>query len=172
MKNRAIFLDRDGVINLDTGYASKIEDFIFLDEVINSLKKFQEIGFKLFIVTNQSGIGRGYYSIEDFKKLTEYMLEVFKKENISIIEVYFCPHHPDDKCKCRKPGIFFLKQAEKDHDIDLTNSWVIGDKLTDIKMGEKAGCKTLLIKSKYNSDSSLKSFKNLKECYEEILKNM
>jgi D-glycero-D-manno-heptose 1,7-bisphosphate phosphatase len=169
MKNRAIFLDREGVINKDTGFVYKIEDFKFLPNVFDSLRKFQAIGFKLFIVTNQSGIARGHYSIEDFNKLNKHMMEVFEKEDIKIEKVYFCPHHPKDNCECRKPSTFFIKQAENNYNLDLNSSWVIGDKLSDIEMGERGGCKTLLIDSRHVSSSSVKKFKDLKDCYEAII---
>jgi len=164
-------LDRDGVINKDTGYVSKIQDFEFLPNVFESLRILQSNGFKLFIVTNQSGIGRGYYSLDEFNKLNEHMLEIFKKEKIIIEKVYFCPHSPEENCICRKPNILFLKQAEKDYSINLRESWMIGDKLKDIEMGETAGCRTLLIDSKYNKEDNLKKFKDLLECSKVILNN-
>jgi D-glycero-D-manno-heptose 1,7-bisphosphate phosphatase len=92
---KAVFLDRDGVINVDKGYVHRIEDFEFYPNVFKALKKLQDAGYKLFIVTNQSGIAVGYYTEEDFLKLTEFMLKEFEKEEIKIEKVYYCPHHED-----------------------------------------------------------------------------
>ncbi len=136
---RAIFLDRDGVINEDRGYVHKIEDFIFLSGVFEALRAFLDMGYKLFIVTNQSGIGRGYYSEDDFKKLTDWMLDELAKKKIAIEEVFYCPHHPDEGCGCRKPEPGMIWEAAKKYGIDLKNSWMIGDKPSDIEAAKRAG---------------------------------
>lgn len=139
MPQRALFLDRDGIVNVDHGYISKIEDFEFTDGILELMKHFQNAGYQLFIITNQSGIGRGYYSEKDFQILTQWMLEALKKEGITIREVYHCPHTPDDKCQCRKPETGMIEQAAKTYPIDLKNSWMIGDKESDIRLAENAG---------------------------------
>ena len=136
---RAIFLDRDGVINDDRGYVHRVEDFVFLDGVFEALRAFLDMGYKLFIVTNQSGIGRGYYSEEDFKKLTSWMLDQLAKKNIEVEEVFFCPHHPDEECGCRKPEPGMILEAARKYGIDLKNSWMIGDKPSDIEAAKRAG---------------------------------
>ena len=164
MKNKAVFLDRDGVINIDKGYVHKIDDFHIYPEVFPALKKLQEAGFKLIIVTNQSGIAVGYYTEEDFKKLTEYMLSVFEKEGIKIDKVYYCPHHPEGiipelaiKCSCRKPESGMIKQGIKEFNIDPSMSFLIGDKETDIKAAHKERIKAALVKTgqgmKYINDT-------------------
>jgi len=146
--NRAIFLDRDGVINKDLGYVHKIEEFIFLPGVFEALRHFQNLGYLLIIVTNQSGIGRGYYTKEQFLSLSEWMVEEFLKEGIKITDIFFCPHRPDEGCKCRKPEPGMILEAAKKYNIDLENSWMIGDKRSDIEAGKQAGVKnTLLLKS-------------------------
>nr|WP_281950382.1 D-glycero-beta-D-manno-heptose 1,7-bisphosphate 7-phosphatase [Nitrosophilus kaiyonis] len=137
--NRAIFLDRDGVINVDKGYVHKIEDFEFTTGTIKALKYFQSLGYLLIIVTNQSGIGRGYYTKKDFYKLTSWMKNRLKADGIEIKEVYFCPHSPEENCKCRKPEPGMILKAAKDFDIDLKKSWMIGDKISDIKAAKRAG---------------------------------
>ncbi len=139
-KLKAAFLDRDGVINIDKNYVYKIEDFEFKEGIFELLKLLQK-KFVLFIVTNQSGIGRGYYSLDDFKKLTQYMLNEFKKRGIEIKEVAFCPHHPDEHCECRKPKPGMILNLAKKYNIDLQNSIMIGDKLSDINAGINAGIK-------------------------------
>jgi D-glycero-D-manno-heptose 1,7-bisphosphate phosphatase len=137
-KIKAAFLDRDGVINIDKGYVYKIEDFEFKDGIFELLKLLQSIGFTLFVITNQSGIARGYYTLEDFKKLTGHMLDELKKRGIEIKEVAFCPHHPNDKCNCRKPKPGMILDLAKKYNIDLKNSILIGDKLSDIEAGKNA----------------------------------
>lgn len=139
-KTNAIFLDRDGVINKDHGYVNKISDFELFPDVIKSLKLLQK-KFVLFIVTDQSGIGRGYYTEEDFLILNNHMLTIFKNNGINIREVYYCVHAPEEGCKCRKPSPYFVKQAEKKYNINLKGSFVIGDKPKDIEMGNNAGAK-------------------------------
>ncbi|MBE0491393.1 MAG: D-glycero-beta-D-manno-heptose 1,7-bisphosphate 7-phosphatase [Sulfurospirillum sp.] len=136
---KAIFLDRDGVINVDKEYIYKIEDFEFCHGTFETLKYFQNLGYLLFILTNQSGIARGYYDENDFEKLTSWMLLEFHKQGIAITKVYHCPHVPEDNCACRKPNIAMFEFAKKEFDIDMKISWMLGDKLSDIKAGKNAG---------------------------------
>jgi D-glycero-D-manno-heptose 1,7-bisphosphate phosphatase len=136
---KAIFLDRDGIINKDYSYVYKSENFEFCDGIFEALQYLLSLDYLLFIVTNQSGIGRGYYSKDDFEKLTYWMLNEFKKKSVKITKVYHCPHSPKDNCNCRKPKTQLFEQAQKEFDIDMKNSWMIGDKLSDIEAGKKAG---------------------------------
>ncbi len=131
--NKVIFLDRDGVINIEKHYLYKIEDFEFIDGVFESLIYLQNLNYKLVIVTNQSGIGRGYYTYEQYQELTVWMKEQFKLHGINITEVFCCPHDPSENCTCRKPKIGMIEQTSKILDIDYKNSWLIGDKDSDIK---------------------------------------
>ncbi|RMA93191.1 D-glycero-beta-D-manno-heptose 1,7-bisphosphate 7-phosphatase [Hydrogenothermus marinus] len=154
MGEKAVFLDRDGVINEDKGYVHKVEDFYIYPEVFPALKKLQNAGYKLFIVTNQSGIAVGYYTEEDFKNVTKHMLNEFEKEGIKIEKVYYCPHHPEGiipeltmKCDCRKPESGMIKQAIKEFNIDPSKSFLIGDKETDIKAAHKENIKAILVKT-------------------------
>ena len=137
--NKALFLDRDGVINEDAGYVCEIKDFKFIDGIFDALREFAKAGYKLFVVTNQSGIGRGYYTQEQFDALNKFMLESFKKEQIFITKVYFCPHAPEQKCTCRKPNPKMILDACKEFEIDLENSLMIGDKPSDVEAGKRAG---------------------------------
>ncbi len=141
---KAIFLDRDGTLNRDSGYVHKIEDFELLEGVIEGLKLLAQ-SYIFIIVTNQSGIGRGYYTIEDFHKFNEKLIETLKKEGIHIKEIYFCPHHPDVKCRCRKPHTENIEKAIKKFNIDIKNSWMIGDHPSDVALGTNAGCKTVFL---------------------------
>ncbi len=137
-QNKALFLDRDGVINIDKQYVCKIEDFEFMDGIFSLLRYFQELGYLLVIVTNQSGIGRGYYTQKDFDILTAWMLERFKQEGIDIKKVFHCSHAPEVSCQCRKPNPKMILDAQKEFDIDLASSCMIGDKKSDIDAGKNA----------------------------------
>lgn len=141
--NKAVFLDRDGVINEDFGYVHRIEDFKLIPRAIDGLRLLKE--FTLVVITNQSGIGRGYYAEKDFLKLNEHMLKILKKEGIAIEKVFYCPHHPKEMCDCRKPSTRFVKEAQKEFNIDLSRSFVIGDHPYDIEMGRKAGCRSIYV---------------------------
>lgn len=145
---KAIFLDRDGVINVDKAYVSKIEDFEFCEGVFEALRHFQALGYLLIIVTNQSGIGRGYYTQEDFETLTAWMQKAFLHVNIHIDAIYHCPHAPEANCACRKPQSGMLKEAIETFDIDVTQSWMVGDKESDIKAARGADVmQTILLSS-------------------------
>lgn len=152
--NKAVFLDRDGTINVDKGYVYKVEDFEFEKGAIEGLKVLQHSGYQLIIITGQSGIGRGYYLEDDYHKFMEHMYQQLAKHNVRISGEYFCPHHPEKgigryevDCECRKPKTRMLEKAVQDHHIDLPDSWVIGDKTDDIEMGRRAGCRTILVKT-------------------------
>lgn len=147
--NAAVFLDRDGVINKEVSYLSRVGDFEFLPNAVEALKFLSGTGYKLIIVTNQSGVGRGFFSSGELSKIHEHMLRELHKNGIRIDKIYVCMHHPGDKCGCRKPSIGLLKEAERDFNIDLGKSYFIGDKTIDIKTGKDAGCKTILVKTGY-----------------------
>ena len=136
---RALFLDRDGVINKDYGYVYKIEDFKFCKGIFDIVKFFKDRDYLIVVVTNQSGIGRGYYSKDDFLTLTKYMKDEFKKQRADIDEVYFCPHEPSSGCRCRKPNPQMVLDAKERFNIDLENSWMVGDKQSDIDLAKNAG---------------------------------
>ena len=138
---KAAFLDRDGVINEDFGYVGKIEDFEFKEGIFELLELLQKLGFTLFVVTNQSGIARGYYNENDFYKLMEWMKDELQKKGIEIKDVQFCPHHPDitGECECRKPKPGMILDLAKKYDVDLKNSIMIGDSKRDIEAAKRAG---------------------------------
>ena len=151
MSNKALFLDRDGVINVDHGYVHKINDFDFVSGIFDLSRKAIQKGYKIFVITNQAGIARGYYSLVDFNNLTDWMYERFKQEQCEISKVYLSPYHPTEGIgKYRKehysrkpnPGMIFL--AQKEFDIDLKASILIGDKESDIEAGISAGVGTNL----------------------------
>lgn len=130
---KVVFLDRDGVINIDKAYVYRQEDFEFCEGAFEVLRHFQSLGYRLIVVTNQSGIGRGYYLEEDFQDLMRWMQEVLLAEGIAIDAIYHCPHAPEEHCSCRKPKSGMFEQALRDFDIDVSQSWMIGDKLSDIQ---------------------------------------
>jgi len=139
--NKALFLDRDGVINIDKVHLSRIEDFEFSPGIFDLCRKYSDNGFKIFVITNQAGIAKGLYSTEDFLRLTEWMTGEFKKNGITISKVYFCPHHPDitGSCDCRKPKPGMILKAKEEFDLDLSESVLIGDMESDLQAGRNAG---------------------------------
>ncbi|MBS3105515.1 HAD family hydrolase [Candidatus Woesearchaeota archaeon] len=139
----AVFIDRDGTITHDIGYAHKIGDFKLLPNAVKGLKLLRN--FKIFIVTNQSGIGKGFFTLKEFFNYNKEVLAELKKHNIKIEKTYYCPHKPEDNCSCRKPKTKFLKVAEKKFRIDLKKSFVIGDKKADVELGKNANCKSILV---------------------------
>jgi len=143
MKNKAVFLDRDGTINIDFGYTHKIKDLEIFPNAMEGLKLLQDSGYKRIIITNQSGIARGYFTEEDYHTFMEEMYTRLGKEGINFNGEYFCPHHPDDNCNCRKPKTGMLEQAAKDFNLDLNTCWMIGDSVSDIQAGKNAYCRTI-----------------------------
>ncbi len=141
IQNKALFLDRDGTINVEKKYVYKIEDFSFIPGIFELIQKYQSQNFRIIVFTNQSGIARGFYSENDFLSLTKWMTNEFKKKGIEITKVYYCPHHPKitGDCNCRKPKPGMILQAIKDFNINPANSVLIGDKKSDILAGERAG---------------------------------
>lgn len=140
---KALFLDRDGVINKEKNYLYKIHDFEFMEGVLDLCKYYQELGYIIIVITNQSGISRGYYTQDDFNLLTKWMNQEFYNSGIKISHVYSCPHHPDISgyCLCRKPNPGMLLEAQKDYNIDMNNSLMIGDKESDVLAAINAGVK-------------------------------
>lgn len=144
--NRALFLDRDGVINYDGGYTSSIEGFRFIDGIFDLCREAKRLEYLLIVVTNQAGIGRGHYSEQDFFMLTEWMRKRFEKEEAPITDVFYCPYHPEHGIGHykrdsfdRKPNPGMLFQAAKKHGLDLNHSIMVGDKDSDMQASQKAG---------------------------------
>lgn len=145
-------MDRDGTINVEKYYLYKTVDFEFLPGVIEGLKLLQGAGYHLIIITNQSGIGRGYYLEEDFIALNDWMIKELEKDGIYISKTYYCPHLPDAKiekyrkcCTCRKPALGMYDQAIREFNIDLSQSYAIGDKIRDCSICEGTKCRGYLI---------------------------
>ncbi len=145
---KVAFLDRDGTINVDHGYVHKPEDWEFTEQAIEALGKLQQAGFALAVVTNQSGIGRGRYSMADVERVHRHLRDCLGEQDIQLDAVAFCPHTPDDDCLCRKPRTGMADQiaAELNASIDFPASWTIGDKPSDVGFGKGLGTNTGLIR--------------------------
>ena len=155
MAIKTIFLDRDGVINKEVRYLFRLSDFEFIDGVFDACLYFQKLSYKIIIISNQSGIARGYYNENDYQKLTEWMLGQFNDNGINILDIFYCPHSPESLCECRKPKPGMLIEAEYKYNISMKDSWMIGDKETDIKAANLAGItNTILVRSGHLVDKS------------------
>lgn len=145
--HKAVFLDRDGVINRNNEYYTfKTNQVVINDGVVEALKHFSEKGFLLFVITNQSGVAKKLYTVDDVYAVHQYMQKVFNKSGVSITDFYFCPHHPDvSKCLCRKPDSLLIEKAAARYGVDLSKSFFIGDSSRDIEAAAKAGVKGFLI---------------------------
>ncbi|MFH0740197.1 MAG: D-glycero-beta-D-manno-heptose 1,7-bisphosphate 7-phosphatase [bacterium] len=172
---KAVFLDRDGTINInEPEYTHKIEDFKFTDGAIEALQKLSQTDYKIFVVTNQSGIARGYYTEQDYDILNNWFLDFCLKNNIRVDRVYHCSHHPQFTidCDCRKPKPGMLIQAAREHGVSLAKSWMVGDSKDDIIAGREANTKTIKIGEKMPSELKLEPnfyVKNLLEAVKIIL---
>ncbi len=155
MKNKAVFIDRDGTINVDVHYLNDPDKFEMYRGVGEGVEKLKENGFKIIVITNQSGIARGYFSEKQLSDIHERMKKEFREFNVELDGIYYCPHHPDDNCDCRKPNTGLFEKAIKKHDIDTKNSCMIGDKILDIEAGKKIGSKTILIPEPHLRDELL-----------------
>ena len=150
---KVIFLDRDGVINEEVNYLRRINEFRFIDGVFDACLQFLDCGYQIIIITNQSGISKGYLNERKFMQITKWMTDQFRKKNIKILDIFYCPHNPEDNCACRKPNPGMFLQAKKKHNIDMAHSWAIGDKETDIVAANNSGIsKTILVKSGHKFD--------------------
>lgn len=164
-RNKALFLDRDGVINVERGYVHRCESFEFIPGIFELCRAAQGMGYLLVVATNQAGIARGYYSESDFHDLTDWMMAQFKEKGVSITRLYYCPYHPVSgvgayKCDSpdRKPNPGMLLRAQADLDLDLGASILIGDKLSDIEAGCTAGVGTqILLSSERTAGEPLKT---------------
>ena len=163
---KAIFLDRDGTINVEKDYIYKSEDLVFEEGAIEALKTFKNLGYILIVVSNQSGVARGYFTEEDLNIFNNNMNEILKKNGVEITEFYCCPHHPDGigeykkVCECRKPNNKMIEDAIKKYNIDREKSYMIGDKTSDIGAGIKSNLKTVLVKTGYGLKDMEKINKN------------
>lgn len=159
MKRKAVFIDRDGTINKEVNYLHKVEDLEILPGVAEAIKLLNDRGFLVIVPTNQSGIARGYYGIEDMQKINEEISLRLAKEGAHIDAFYFCPHHSKGKvsdfaisCNCRKPKPGMFLDAAKDFDVDFAGSFSIGDKIRDLTPAKQLGCRGILVKTGYGEE--------------------
>jgi len=143
----AIFLDRDGTIIDEIGYLGEPEKVYFYPGAVEAMKKLQDAGYLLIVVTNQSGIGRGFFSEETAAAVNISMLNKLLEQGVVVSATYFCPHHPDAQCRCRKPETLMAERATRDLGVDATQSWMIGDTARDVVMGDASGLQTALVET-------------------------
>jgi len=139
--SRFVFLDRDGTLVRDLGYTHRIEDYELLPGVAAGLRRILDAGYRLAVITNQSGIGRGYYSAEQYAAFQAHLANDLTRQGVPIEASYFCPHHPEAECECRKPRPALLHRAEQELGADLARSWVIGDSTVDVELAQRGGCR-------------------------------
>ena len=164
--NKALFLDRDGTINVDTGYVHKASDFHFIDGIVDFCHQAQEKGYKIIVITNQSGIARGYFTEEDYQKITQHMCDEFEKQGVMITDVFHCP---DLESPDRKPNAGLFLKAQKKYVIDMKHSISVGDKERDIQAGLSAGVgRNYLLSSDSKETKATKKISSFKEL-EDIL---
>lgn len=168
MRNKAVFLDRDGVINDMQKHVNKPDDLILFPWATASIRRLKEAGFMVFVVTNQGGIEMGYFTEEDLNQIHARLEVLLKEDDTYVDDIEFCPHF-NEECECRKPKPGMILSLAKRHDVDLDSSWMVGDRNTDILAGNEAGCKTIKLgdifrKADYTCD-------NLKEAVDYILNN-
>lgn len=176
---RAVFMDRDGTLNEETGHLHRLEDWIWTPGALDAVKGFNNLGFLVIVVSNQAGIARGYYTIREVNCLHDRIQKTAAAAGARIDSFYYCPHHPQygevRNCSCRKPKPGLLLQAHYEHRIDLVRSFMIGDRVSDIQAGEAAGAKTILVKTGYGKSEQQKlpasqtTAENLYAAYEQIM---
>jgi D-glycero-D-manno-heptose 1,7-bisphosphate phosphatase len=153
---KAVFVDRDGTLNVEKNYLYRVEDFEFIPGVLEAIRRLRDSGFLVIVVTNQSGVARGYFTLAEVDALHRHIQNELKKSGTCIDGFYVCPHHPTEgvgeyrrECDCRKGEPGLLLRAAAEHHIDLLGSYMIGDKVADVEAGERAGCKPLLVMTGY-----------------------
>ena len=158
MSNRAVFLDRDGVLMADTNYVGHVERVAIIDNAPAALRRLQDAGYRLFVVTNQSGIGRGYFTMADAERVNAHIADELAREGVRFEKVYVAPEAPDQPSRGRKPSPQFLFDARDEFGLELAESFMVGDKLIDLECGWNAGVKqSLLVRTGYGAKLELKS---------------
>jgi D-glycero-D-manno-heptose 1,7-bisphosphate phosphatase len=152
MKKKIVFLDRDGTLIEEIDFLSTVEETRLFPFTVEALRLFKDAGFEFAVTTNQSGIARGYFDDQAVEAIHRRIEELLEEEGVGIKSYQYCPHLPDAGCPCRKPSIGMIEQASEGHEVDLENSWVIGDKILDVTMGFNAGTKTALVLTGYGAE--------------------
>jgi histidinol-phosphate phosphatase family protein len=146
VSNRALFVDRDGTINRDCPYCRDPSQIIIYEDTVELIKEYQSKGYLIIIVTNQSGINRGYFSVDEFNKFQEELIKKLRDRGVNITDTFYCPHKPEENCECRKPKTGMIKDAVKKYDIDIKQSVIVGDR-DDMEgeIGRKLGMKYIIL---------------------------
>jgi D-glycero-D-manno-heptose 1,7-bisphosphate phosphatase len=168
---RAVFLDRDGTIMRDRGYLKDPEGVELIPGAVETLKALCREGWKLIIVSNQSGVGKGLMTVEEMNAVQARCIRLLRGHGIEIAASYLCIHKPEDECECRKPGIAFIEKASKEHSVDISQSWIVGDRESDILCGRNAACTTIWFRTpEFQVASELPDFvaDSWAEVYEKI----
>lgn len=147
MAEKFVLLDRDGTIIYDKHYLSDPDGVELLPGAVEGLRRMEEMGFKLVVLTNQSGVGRGYYTHDDVAACNERMTELLAAQGVEIASVYYCPHAPEDECRCRKPAPGLMEQAAQAHGFDPNDAFMVGDKQADMGVGRNTGATTILVRT-------------------------
>jgi D-glycero-D-manno-heptose 1,7-bisphosphate phosphatase len=173
---KAVFVDRDGTLNVEKNYLYRIEDFEFIPGVPEAIRRLRERGFLVIVVTNQSGVGRGYFTLAEVDALHRHIQNELKEAGTCIDGFYVCPHHPTEgvgefrrDCDCRKGAPGLLLEAAAEHHIDLSRSYMVGDKLADVEAGERAGCSPLLVMTGYGSTEVQKLAGKQVHCFTDLV---
>jgi D-glycero-D-manno-heptose 1,7-bisphosphate phosphatase len=164
-RSKAIFLDRDGLLIHDVNYLRRLADLRVCDNVVPALQQLQQLGYLLFVVTNQSGIGRGLIKAEFVERTHEYLRDMFEAHGVKIAKWLYCPHLKSDGCTCRKPAIGLLSYVA---DVDFDRSWMLGDKLTDVVFGLNAGMQSILVNPHGVTGVFFKTVKTMQDAVEVI----
>ena len=171
MLKRALFLDRDGTIIIDKGYLKDPNSIEFLPGAVDALRSLAREGWKLILISNQSGVGRGLMTVEEMNAVQTKFLKNLRAQGVEITATYFCTHTPDDNCECRKPLTLSVERAAREHSISAEQSWMIGDREDDIICGRNSGCSTVWLRnSTFPVEPELPDYiaANWKQIYEKI----
>ncbi len=153
MRRAAVFLDRDGTLNHDPGYLGAAEEFRFLPGAVPAVKRLKDAGYLVFVVSNQSGIARGFFDEKMLRRIHDRMEEELRRGGAVLDGIYYCPHHPDARCPCRKPKPRMVLEAARKYGVDLRRSYFVGDRASDIETGRNAGCRTVLVMTGAGAES-------------------
>ncbi len=167
-RNPAVFLDRDGTILTERGYLRDPKKMVFYPGVLKSLRSLKTHGYKLIIISNQSGVGRGYFSLRQLGVINKEFSRILARHGALLSGIYFCPHRPEAGCLCRKPKVALIKKAAREHHVDLSESYMIGDQFRDVLMAKNSGCKGVLVMTGAGRSHRLRS----KKIAEHISKNL
>ncbi len=149
MSRRFVVLDRDGTLIIDKDYLSNPKEVEFIPGAAAALRRFQEMGLGIVVITNQSGIARGFFSLEQLQRVHEHLNSLLNQEGVKLDGMYFCPHLPKDDCNCRKPGTGLIRQAAQDLGFNPEEAFILGDKNSDIELGKRIGAVAILLRTGY-----------------------